>query len=91
MALLNRWSDTEKTAYLVISLRGPAANALTNLPTEQCGSYEVLTTALDTHALDTHALDTGCGSKLEPVAESLAELKQDIEHLVCFAYPTFFK
>ena len=31
MAMMNRWNDAEKAAYLAISLRGPAATVLTNL------------------------------------------------------------
>ena len=48
LAMMNRWSDAEKAAYLAISLRGPAATVLTNLPPEQRQSYEALTIALDT-------------------------------------------
>ncbi len=32
LAEINRWSQSEKAAYLAISLRGPAATVLTNLP-----------------------------------------------------------
>ena len=32
LVMMNRWSDAEKAAYLAISLRGPAATVLTNLP-----------------------------------------------------------
>ena len=48
LVMMNRWSDADKAAYLAISLRGPAATVLTNLPPEQRRSYEALNTALDT-------------------------------------------
>ena len=35
LARINRWTDLDKAAYLAISLRGPAATVLTNLPPDQ--------------------------------------------------------
>ena len=46
LAQINRWSDVDKAAYLAISLRGPAATVLTNLPPAQRYNYAALTSAL---------------------------------------------
>ena len=43
---INRWSDVDKAAYLAISLRGPAATVLINLPSDQHQNYASLTAAL---------------------------------------------
>ena len=88
--MMNRWSDAEKAAYLAISLRGPAATVLTNLPPEHCGSYEALTTALDTRFGLSHQTELNrmrLKARTRRRDESLAELAEDVEHLVCLAYP----
>ena len=87
---MNRWSDAEKAAYLAISLRGPAATVLTNLPPKQRGSCEALTTALDTlfglsHQTELNRIRLKARTCCRD--ESLAELAEDVEHLVCLAYP----
>ena len=87
---MNRWSDAEKAAYLAISLRGPAATVLTNLPPEQRGSYEALTTALDTRFGLSHQTELNrmrLKARTRHRDESLAELAEDVEHLVRLAYP----
>ena len=90
LAMMNRWSDAEKAAYLAISLRGPAATVLTNLPPEQRGSYEALTTALDTRFGLSHQTELNrmrLKARTRRRDESLAELAEDVEHLVRLAYP----
>ena len=90
LAMMNRWSDAEKAAYLAISLRGPAATVLTNLPPEQRGSYEALTTALDTRFGLSHQTELNrmrLKARTRHRDESLAELAEDVEHLVRLAYP----
>ena len=82
---MNRWSDAEKAAYLAISLRGPAATVLTNLPPEQHRSYEALTTALDTRFGLSHQTELNrmrLKARTRRRDESLAELAEDVEHLV---------
>lgn len=48
LAQVSHWSNPEKAAYLAISLRGPAATVLTNLPRDQHRNYESLVSALET-------------------------------------------
>ena len=90
LAMMNRWSDAEKAAYLAISLRGPAATVLTNLPPEQRQSYEALTIALDTRFGLSHQTELNrmrLKARTRRRDESLAELAEDVEHLVRLAYP----
>ena len=85
LAMMNRWSDTEKAAYLAITLRGPAATVLTNLPPEQRGSYEALITALDTRFGLSHQTELNrmwLKARTRCRDASLAELVEDVEHLV---------
>ena len=87
--MMNRWSDAEKAAYLAISLRGPAATVLTNLPPEQRQSYEALTIALDTRFGLSHQTELNrmrLKARTRRRDESLAELAEDVEHLVRLAY-----
>ena len=60
LAEINGWNDAEKATYLAISLKGPAATVLTNLPHEQCVSYTALTTTLDTRFGTTHQVELNC-------------------------------
>ena len=88
--MMNRWSDTEKAAYLAFSLRGPAATVLTNLPPEQRGSYEALTTALDTRFGLSHWIELNrmwLKARIRRRDESLAELTENVKHLMHLAYP----
>lgn len=82
LAEINCWSDTEKATYLAISLRGPAATVLTNLPPEQHLSYEALTTALETWFSTAYQVELNrmrLKSRMHRRDESLAELAEDVE------------
>jgi len=90
LAEINGWNDAEKATYLAISLRGPAATVLTNLPPEQRLSYAALTTALETRFGTTHQVELNrmrLKSRMRRREEGLAELAGDIERLVRLAYP----
>ena len=87
---MSQWSDAEKAAYLAISLRGPAATVLTNLPRDQHQNYESLVSALETRFGTAHQTELNCvrlKTRTRHQEESLAELAEDIERLVCLAYP----
>ena len=60
---------------------------LTNLLPEQCGSYEALTTALDTlfGLSDQNWMWLKATTRRRD--ESFAELAEDVEHLMRLAYP----
>ena len=47
LAGLNHWTENEKGTHLAISLRGPAATVLTNLPADQRQNYIALSRALE--------------------------------------------
>jgi len=87
---MNRWSNSAKAAYLAISLRGPAVTVLTNFPPERRQDYKALTTVLApiygvTHQTELHRMRLKARTCRSD--ESLSELAEDIEHLVCLAYP----
>ena len=87
---MNRWTESEKAAYLAISLRGPAATVLMNLPSDQRQDYGALTTALDSRfglAHQTELNRTRLKARSRRREESLAELAEDVERLVRLAYP----
>ena len=90
LAMMNRWSDEEKAAYLAITLRGPAAAVLTNPPIEHRGSCEALTTTLDTHFGLSHQIELNrmwLKARTRRRDESLAELAEYVEHLMHLAHP----
>ena len=76
LANLNKWSDTDKAAYVAISLRGT--------------SYEALTSALHSRFGKAHQTELN-RSRLKVRSQrrevTLAELAEDVEQLVCQAYP----
>ena len=90
LADLNGWSDAEKSAHLAISLRGAAATVLTNLHPSQRRSYEALTATLDSRFGVAHQTELN-RSRLKARSrrreETLTELAEDVEQLVCLAYP----
>ena len=90
LAQINRWSESDKAAHLAISLRGPAATVLTNLPPDQRQSYRALTTALDSRFGTTHQTELNrmrLKARARRREESLAKLAEDVERLVRLAYP----
>ena len=90
LADINRWSNAEKAAYLAISLRGPAATVLTNLPPEKRQDYGALTAALDSRFGVAHQTELNrmrLKARTRRREESLAELAEDVERLVRLAYP----
>ena len=90
LAQINRWSDADKAAYLVISLRGPAATVLTNLPPAQRYNYAALTSALQSQFGTAHQTELNrmrLKARIRRREETLPELAEDVERLVRLAYP----
>ena len=90
LAEINRWSNSEKAAYLAISLRGPAATVLTNLPPGKRQDYGALTVALDSRFGLAHQTELNrmrLKARTRRREETLAELAEDVERLVRLAYP----
>ena len=89
-AWVNRWSNTEKATYLAVSLRGPAATVLTNLPPEQRCDYRALTAALEGRFGSMHQTElnrTKLKARVRQRDEGLPELAEDVERLARLAYP----
>ena len=87
---INRWSDEDKAAYLAISLRGPAATVLTDLPPDQRQNYASLTAALQSwfgtaHQTELNRVKLKAWTRRRE--KTLPELAEDIERLVRLAYP----
>ena len=75
---------------MAISLRGPAATVLTNLPPGKRQDYGTLTAALDTHFGLAHQTELNrmrLKARTRCREETLAELAEDVERLVRLAYP----
>ena len=90
LAQINRWSDVDKAAYLAISLRGPAATVLTNLPPGQRQNYASLTSALQARFGTAHQTELNrmkLKGRTHRREETLPELAEDVERLVRLAYP----
>ena len=90
LARINKWNDLDKAAYLAISLRGPAATVLTNLPPDQRQDYTALTAALQARFGTAHQTELNrmkLKARTRRREESLPELAEDIERLVRLAYP----
>ena len=90
LAKINHWSDVDKAAYLAISLRGPAATVLTNLPSDQRQNYASLTAALQSRFGTAHQTELNrvrLKARIRRREETLPELAEDIERLVRLAYP----
>ena len=89
LAGVNRWSNTEKATYLAVSLRGPAATVLTNLPPEQRCDYRALTAALESRFGSMHQTElnrTKLKARVRQRDEGLPELAEDVERLARLAY-----
>ena len=91
LAQICKWNSLDKAAYLAISLRGPAATVLTNLPPDQQQDYIPLNSVLQVRFGTTHQTELN-RMKLKALThrreeESLSELAEDIEHLVRLVYP----
>ena len=87
---INRWSDVDKAAYLAISLRGPAATVLTNLPPGQRQNYASLTSALQARFGTAHQTELNrmkLKGRTRRREETLPELAEDVERLVRLSYP----
>ena len=90
LAGLNHWTENEKGTHLAISLRGPAATVLTNLPADQRQNYIALSRALEVRFGTAHQSELNRSklrTKTRRREENLAELADDIERLVRLAYP----
>lgn len=90
LARINCWSDADKAGYLAISLRGPAATVLTNLPPDQRQNYATLTAALQSRFGTAHQTELNrvkLKVRTHRWEETLPELAEDIEQLVRLAYP----
>lgn len=90
LAKINRWNDVDKAVYLAISLRGPAATVLTNLPPDQRQNYASLTAALQSRFCTAHQTELNrvrLKARARRREETLPELAEDIERLVRLAYP----
>ena len=90
LAGVNRWSNTEKATYLAVSLRGPAATVLTNLPPEQRCDYRALTAALESRFGSMHQTELNRAklkARVRQRDEGLPELAEDVERLARLAYP----
>ena len=75
---------------MAISLRGPAATVLTNLPPGKRQDYGALTAALDSRfglAHQTELIRMRLKARTRRREETLAELAEDVERLVRLAYP----
>ena len=88
LAQINRWSDVDKAAYLSISLRGPAAMVLTNLPPHQRQNYASLTSAIQAWFGTGHQTELN-RMKLKGRTHRREEtlLAEDVQRLVRLAYP----
>lgn len=87
---MNRWNNAEKATYLAISLRGAAATVLNNLPPEKRQDYGALIAALDSCFGVAHQTELNwmrLKTRTCRREESLTELAEDAEQLVCLAYP----
>ena len=88
---INKWNNLDKAAYLAISLRGPAATVLTNLPPDQRQDYTALASSVlqarfgTAHQMELNRIKLKARTCRRE--ESLPELAEDIERLVRLAYP----
>ena len=90
LSYMNQWEEPEKSAYLAISLRGPAMGVLSNLTPEQRRDYKALSTALDIRFGEAHQVELSrvqLRSRVRRRDESLPELAENIERLTRLAYP----
>ena len=90
LACLNRRNDLDKTAYLAISLRGPAATVLINLSSDQRHDYTALTAAMQARFGTVHQMELNwmrLKARTCQRDEGLPELAEDAERLLRLAYP----
>jgi uncharacterized coiled-coil protein SlyX len=85
----NRWSDREKSTYLITVLKGRAADVLYGIPTST--TYEGRLQALEDRFGDQHfsaAYRCQLTTRTQKAGESLQDFATSIEQLAHRAYPT---
>ena len=90
VAEINRWSETEKGLYLVVSLRDQAQGVFRNLST-QSKDYDKLVQALEQRFAppnQTELYRVQLRERKQTASETLSALGQDIRRLANLAYPT---
>ncbi len=90
LAAMNSWDDAKKATHLAISLRGPAATVLANLPPEDRHDYQKLNKALESRFGSAHQTELNrmrLRTRTRRREESLPELSEDVERLTRLAYP----
>ncbi|GLV43709.1 hypothetical protein CBL_21492 [Carabus blaptoides fortunei] len=90
-AMVNGWTDEEKTITLIISLRGEALNILQTIPDSQQKDYKYLVSRLEMTYGDAHlqqVYHAQVKNRVQKCGENLQEFETDVTRLVRLAYPT---